>query len=257
VGEHSGAVTVYRVPRHRRLEVLLGSDGTLALWGISLLGIVVGRFVFIVSMAGAVAVGALIVMLWAAVWTARLTVRRVQITDRYHWQRAERAGSTVIRQLPVTGLLPAAEVRAVVRDELSEILDLLVEQDRLRVVRRDARRAAGDLPAGESARHELDAELAELDERLGGLTAQVEARVARLTGLAAQATDLATIEARRRRARQATARIRDELDRPDPRTAGHQPIAPAGEAVERAGAILAAYRELADDDARADDQSPP
>jgi hypothetical protein len=245
MGEHTGPVIVYRAPRRRWHEALLGSGGTVTLYVITLLGIFIGCLMLRASVLGAVVAGAVVASLWIAAWVARRTADRVKITDRYHWELAESAGATVVRHLPVTGLLPAAEVRAMVRHELNEILDLLVEQDLLVVVQRDARRAAGDLPAGEPARRELDAELVELDERLRGLLSLVEARVARLAGLAAQATDLATLEARRRRARQATSRIRHELRGPDALPHGHQPAGSAGEEVERAESILAAYRELA------------
>jgi hypothetical protein len=243
MGEHTGPVTAYRAPRRRWHEILLEFGGKPGFYGVTFLALLLGRILLHVSMPGTVAVGAAIATLWIAVWTARRTADRVQITDRYHWNRAERAGAAMVRHLPVTGL-PAIEVRAVVRQERSEILDLLVEQARLLGVQRAARRAAEDLPAGEPVRRELDADLIELDEQLRSLVALVQARVARLEGLAAQATDLATIEARRRRARQATARIRDELRRPDDVTGGHQPASPAGDALERAEAILAAYRDL-------------
>ncbi|MCU7727485.1 hypothetical protein ODJ79_27515 [Actinoplanes sp. KI2] len=252
MGEHTGPVLAYRSPRRRWQEALLGFGGTVTLYVITALGIFVGRLVLLASIPGAVIVGAVIASLWIAVWVARRTVDRVRITDRHHWERAESAGATVVRHLPATGLLPAAEVRAMVRRELHEILDLLVEQDRLLAVQREARSAAGDLPAGEPARSELDAELIELDERLRGLLALVGARVARLTGLAAQATDLATIEARRRRARQVTSRIRHELGRSDALPDGHQPA----DAVERAESVLAAYRELAPHGSVVDGQAP-
>ncbi|MEU4219384.1 hypothetical protein [Actinoplanes sp. NPDC026623] len=248
MGEHTGPITVYRVPRRRWHEVLLGSGNRLGLYVVTLIGLLTARLLLAVSLAAAAAVGAVIATLWLAVWIARRTTERVQITDRYRWDRAERAGTAVVEHLPVTGLLPAVEVRAVVRRELSQILDLLVEQDRLLAVQRDARRAARDLPAGEPVRRELDAELIALDEQLCALISLVEARVARLAGLAAQATELATLEARRRRARQATTRIRHELRRPEALTGGHQPTDPAGEAVERAEAILTAYREMTQPD---------
>jgi hypothetical protein len=243
MGEHTGPVTVYRAPRRRWHEILLEFGGTLSFYAVTLLALLICRALLHVSMAGALAVGAGIATLWIAVWTARRAADRVQITDRYHWNRAERAGAAVVRHLPMTGL-PAGEVRAVVRQERSEILDLLVEQDRLLGVQRAARRAAADLPAGEPVRRELDADLIELDAQLRGVVALVAARVARLTELADQATDLATLEARRRRARQAAARIRHELRRPDEISGGSQPASPASDAMERAEAVLAAYREL-------------
>jgi hypothetical protein len=237
MGEHSGAVTVYRAPRGRWHELLLGSGGTFALYGVTLLGLASGPLLVAYSFVGAVALGAAIVALWSGLWMVRRMADQVRIGDRYHWDRARRAGTAVMRFLPATGLLEAGEVRAVVRHELREIVDLLVEQERLVMVQRGARRAARELPDGEPVRRELDEELGALDGRVRDVASLVEARIARLVGLAAEAEDLATLEARRGRARQAAARVREELSRPS----GYQPV---GEAVERAEAILAAYRAL-------------
>lgn len=197
MGEHTGPLTVYRAPRRRWHEVLLASRNTLGFYVVTLLGLLIARLLLAVSLVGAAAAGAVIATLWIAVWTARLAADRVQITDRYRWDRARRAGIAVVGHLPATGLLPVTEVRALVRRELSEILDLLVEQDRLLAMQRDARRAAAELPAGEPVRRGLGAEPIELDERLRGLISLADARVARLARLAAQATELATLEARR------------------------------------------------------------